>query len=59
HTPTPPLTHTPTPPSTPRPSNPATPDPPVWPMLVGLAVVMLFAAAVGTLSRYRGRQYDE
>ena len=59
HTPTPPLTHTPTPSSTPRPSNPATPDPPAWPMLVGLAVVMLFAAAIGTLSRYRGRQYDE
>ncbi len=59
HTPTPPLTHTPTPPPTPRPSNPATPDPPVWPMLVGLAVVMLFAAAIGTLLRYRGRQYDE
>ena len=59
HTPTPPLTHTPTPPPTPWPSNPATPDPPVWPMLVGLAVVMLFAAAIGTLLRYRGRQYDE
>ena len=59
HTPTPPLTHTPTPPPTPWPSNPATPDPPVWPMLVGLAVVMLFAAAIGTLLRYQGRQYDE
>jgi len=28
-------------------------------MLVGLAVVTLFAVAIGTLFRYRGGQYDE
>nr|HID13321.1 hypothetical protein [Anaerolineae bacterium] len=60
HTPTPtntstPLpTHTPTPTSTPTPRPPdiVMPDPPVWPMLVGLAAVTLFAALVGTLFGY-------
>jgi hypothetical protein len=35
--------------STPSPTVPPTPPPPAWPMLVGLAVVMLFAAIVGTM----------
>jgi len=56
-TPTPFPTRTPTPTNTPTPHSlsPATPDPPVWPMLVGLAVVTLFAALVGTLFRHQGR----
>ena len=51
------LTTMPPPPtatSTPWPPVPATPDPPVWPLLVGLAVVMLFAALVGTVFKHQG-----
>jgi hypothetical protein len=63
-TPTPSPTPSPsatTPPTAPPPPTP-TPWPPtstvqethVWPMLIGLAVVVLFAVASGTLFRYRG-----
>lgn len=56
HSPVPTLANTPTP----RPSNPTTPDdPPVWPTLLGLTVVALFAVAIGTLFRYRGGRYGE
>jgi len=51
------LTTTPPPPtatSTPWPPVPATPDPPVWPLLVGLAAVMLFAALIGTVFKHQG-----
>ena len=41
-------------PSTPRPPNSATSESNVWPMLVGLAAVTLFAALVGTLFKRRG-----
>ena len=36
-------------------SNPATPEMTVWPMLAGLAIVMLCASAIGTLFKYRSR----
>jgi hypothetical protein len=55
--PTPSSTATSPPPTltlTPWPSVPAQPDQPVWPMLVGLAAVVLFAVVVGTLFKHRG-----
>jgi hypothetical protein len=55
HTPTPAPTSPPTPSPLPTPtlwpSAPATRNPPVWPMLIGLAAAVLFAAVVGTLFR--------
>jgi len=41
------------PPPTPRPPVPATPNSPAWPVLAGLASVLLFAALVGTLFKRR------
>ncbi len=43
----------PSPTLTPRPSNLATSEPTVWPMLVGLAAVTLFATLVGALFKRR------
>ncbi len=55
-TPTPlpaPPTATATPTPTPRPTTPAQSARPAWPLLLGLAAVVLLAAIVGTLFRYR------
>jgi len=69
-TPTETPTPTPSPTATPPPSpqlqrpastptlrspNPATPEQPVWPVLVGLAVVMLLTAATSAVFRHRGK----
>jgi hypothetical protein len=55
-TPTPLPTDTPTPLPTPIAQPPVStmPDPPAWPMLAGLAAVMLFAVIVGTLFKHQG-----
>jgi hypothetical protein len=53
-TPTPAPTFTPIPTPTPWPSVPTTPSPPAWPLLVGLAAVMLFAVLIGTLFKHQG-----
>jgi hypothetical protein len=53
---TPVPTQTPFPTSTPTPLPPAQPmpEPSAWPLLIGLVVIFLLAAIVGTMFKYRG-----
>jgi len=56
-TPPPPATATPVPPTAtpvPKPSIPSRARQPMWPVLVGLMAIVLFAGAVGTLFKYQG-----
>jgi hypothetical protein len=55
-TPTPVPTQTPFPTSTPTPFPPSQPtqEPSAWPLLIGLAVIFLLAAIIGTMFKYRG-----
>ncbi len=46
-------TSTPFPTPTPLPPVPPTPSTPAWPLLIGLAVVLLIAAVLGTMFRYQ------
>jgi len=51
-------TPTPSPTSTPTPLSPALREQPVWPILVGLALVTFLAAAFGARLKYRGEVTD-
>jgi hypothetical protein len=53
-TPLPTQTPLPTATSTPRPPAPPTPEASVWPLLLGLAAVVLLAAIIGSMFKYRG-----
>jgi hypothetical protein len=56
---TPVPTQTPLPTPTPLPAVQPTGEPSVWPLLVGLVVVFLLAAIIGSMFRYRGGTHGQ